>query len=123
MCTHGPATRTGGKLGADIVVHSTTKYISGHSDVMGGAVVSAREDDFFERVRQVQATYGAVASFLSEHPRVEAVHYPGLAVPEERAIAEAQMSDFGGMLSFQVVGGRQQAMEVAARLQLFTRGD
>ena len=138
-------------MGADAVVHSTTKYISGHSDVMGGAVVAAREDAFFERVRHVQATYGAVpsafdcwltlrgirtlhlrmrahcenagavASFLSEHQGVEAVHYPGLAEPEERAVAAAQMSDFGGMLSFQVVGGREQAMEVAARLRLFTR--
>ena len=139
------------ELGADLVVHSTTKYISGHSDVMGGAVVSAREDAFFGNVRQVQATYGAtpsafdcwltlrgirtlhlrmrahcenaraVAAYLAEHPRVEAVHYPGLAAPAEKAIAAAQMSDFGGMLSFQVVGGRQQAMEVAAKLRLFTR--
>ena len=138
-------------LGADAVVHSTTKYISGHSDVTGGAVVGAREDGLFERVRQVQGAYGAVpsafdcwltlrglrtmhlrmrahcenagavASFLSEHPRVEAVYYPGLAVPDERAVAESQMSDFGGMLSFQVAGGREQAMEVAARLRLFTR--
>lgn len=138
-------------LGADAVVHSTTKYISGHSDVMGGAVIAAREDGFFDSVRQVQATYGAVpsafdcwltlrgirtlhlrmrahcenasaiASFLSEHPRVQAVHYPGLATPEERAVAAAQMSDFGGMLSFQVEGGREQAMEVAAGLRLFTR--
>ena len=138
-------------LGADAVVHSTTKYISGHSDVMGGAVIAARDDGFFDRVRQVQATYGAVpstfdcwltlrgirtlhlrmpahcenamavASFLSEHPRVQAVHYPGLAAPEERKIAAAQMSHFGGMLSFQVVGGKQEALDVAARLRLFTR--
>ena len=138
-------------LGADAVVHSTTKYISGHSDVTGGAVVGAREDGLFERVRQVQGAYGAVpsafdcwltlrgirtlhlrmrahcenagavASFLSEHPRVEAVYYPGLAAPDERAVAESQMSDFGGMLSFQVAGGKQDAMEVAARLRLFTR--
>lgn len=138
-------------LGADIVVHSTTKYISGHSDVMGGAVVAAREGDFLDRVRQVQATYGAVpsafdcwltlrgirtlhlrmrahcenaravASYLNEHPRVQAVHYPGIAAPEERAVAQSQMSDFGGMLSFQVAGGRRQAMEVAAKLRLFTR--
>lgn len=138
-------------LGADAVVHSTTKYISGHSDVMGGAVVAAREDEFFDRVRQMQATYGAVpsafdcwltlrgirtlhlrmrahcenakavASFLSEHPRVQAVHYPGLAAPDEHEIAAAQMSDFGGMLSFQVDGGREQAIEVAAGLRLFTR--
>ena len=139
------------ELGADLVVHSTTKYISGHSDVMGGAVIAASESEFFDKVRQVQATYGAVpsafdcwltlrgirtlhlrmkahcenartvASFLSEHPRVEAVHYPGLAAPDERAIAASQMSDFGGMLSFQVVGGKQEAMEVAAGLRLFTR--
>ena len=143
-------------LGADAVVHSTTKYLSGHSDVMGGAVVAAREDDFFDRVRQVQGAYGAVpsgfdcwltlrgirtlhlrmrahcknaravASFLSEHPRVESVYYPGLAgpglaAPMERAVAAAQMSDFGGMLSFQVAGGRKRAMDVAARLRLFTR--
>ena len=138
-------------LGADIVVHSTTKYLSGHSDVMGGAVVAAREDEHFERVQHIQATHGAVpsafdcwltlrgirtlhlrmrshcdnasavASFLSEHPRVQAVHYPGLASPDERAVAEKQMSHFGGMLSFQVKGGRREAMEVAARLRLFTR--
>jgi len=138
-------------MGADAVVHSTTKYISGHSDVMGGAVVSAQEDAFFSRVRQVQATYGAVpsafdcwltlrgirtlhlrmrahcenasaiASFLSEHPNVQAVHYPGLASPEERAVAAAQMSHFGGMLSFQVVGGKREAMDVTAGLRLFTR--
>ena len=138
-------------LGVDAVVHSTTKYISGHSDVMGGAVIAAREDDFLDRLRHVQATYGAVpsafdcwltlrgirtlhlrmrahcenagavASFLSEHPRVAAVHYPGLAAPEEQAVAATQMSDFGGMLSFQVVGGKQEALDVAARLRLFTR--
>ncbi len=138
-------------LGADMVVHSTTKYISGHSDVMGGAVIAAQADDFFDRVRQAQTTGGAtpsafdcwltlrgirtlhlrmrahcenaraLASSLSEHPRVQAVHYPGLAMHDERAIASAQMSDFGGMLSFQVEGGREQAMEVAANLRLFTR--
>ena len=138
-------------LGADAVVHSTTKYLSGHSDVMGGAVIAASDDAFFDKVRRVQATYGAVpsafdcwltlrgirtlhlrmrahsenaravAAFLSEHPRVQAVHYPGLAAQAAKAVASAQMSDFGGMLSFQVVGGRHQAMEVAAKLRLFTR--
>ena len=139
------------ELGADLAVHSTTKYISGHSDVMGGAVVAASEGEFFGRVRHIQGTYGAapsafdcwltlrgirtlhlrmrahcenarsVAAFLSEHRRVEAVHYPGLAAADERAIAAAQMSDFGGMLSFQVVGGRQDALDVVAGLRLFTR--
>ncbi len=123
------------ELGVDMVVHSTTKYLSGHSDVMGGAVITASEDAFFGKVRQVQATYGAVpsafdcwltlrgirtlhlrmrahcenagavASFLSEHPRVEAVHYPGLAAPAERAVAERQMSDFGGGVSLPGGGG------------------
>jgi cystathionine gamma-synthase len=138
-------------LGADAVVHSTTKYISGHSDVLGGAVIAAREDEFLDRVRHTQATYGAapsafdcwltlrgirtlhlrmrahcenasaIASFMSQHPRVEVVHYPGLAAPGERAVAAAQMSNFGGMLSFQVAGSRQEAMDIAAKLRLFTR--
>ncbi len=136
---------------ADLVVHATTKYLGGHSDVMGGVVVARNEDDFFRRVRNVQATYGAVpspfdcwlvvrgirtlhlrmrahsenalevAQFLSRHPRVEAVHYPGLVENAGREPALRQMSAFGGMLSFQVKGGREQAMAVASKVSLFTR--
>ena len=138
-------------LDADLVVHATTKYLGGHSDVMGGAVVSARDDDFFRRVREVQTTYGAVpspfdcwlvnrgirtlhlrmkahgdnamkvAQFLSHHQKVEAVHYPGLEDHPGHAIASKQMSGYGGMMSIQVRGGREEAMNVAAGVKLFTR--
>ena len=63
----------------------------------------------------------AVAEFLSKHPRVEVVHYPGLASHPGHAIAARQMSDFGGMLSFRVKGGREEALRVAANVKVFTR--
>ncbi|MCI0438431.1 MAG: PLP-dependent aspartate aminotransferase family protein [Chloroflexi bacterium] len=139
------------ELGADLSVHATTKYLGGHSDVLGGAVVARESGEFFERVRKVQTTYGAVpspfdcwlvlrgirtlhlrmrahsenamrvATFLSEHPRVERVYYPGLAEHPGHEIAARQMRDFGGMVSFQVKGGRDEAMAVAARVKVFTR--
>lgn len=135
-------------LGADIVMHSTTKYFGGHSDVMGGALVFARADAFFENVAHRLHITGAVispfnawlilrgarslparmawhcdnaraiAAFLAMHPAVEAVHYPGLNTHPGHAIAAKQMSDFGGMLSFRVKGGREAALRVAGRLQL-----
>lgn len=138
-------------LGADLVVHSTTKYLGGHEDVTGGAVVSATDTDFFQRIRQIQNLYGAVPSpfdcwltlrgirtlhvrmpahcanagriarFLHDHPNVSAVHYPGLPEHPGHHIAARQMSNFGGMLSFQVVGGRDAAMQVAANVRLFVR--
>ena len=119
-------------LGADLVMHSTTKYLGGHSDVLGGAIVAREEDDFFARVRQVQKAAGAVPSpfeswlvlrglrslpwrmrahtanatavarFLEGHPRVARVHYPGLASHAGHATAARQMTLFGGMLSFEV---------------------
>ena len=146
-----PINQTPLALGADLVVHATTKYLGGHGDVMGGAAVSTRDGEFFGRVRQVQRTYGAVPSpfdcwlvnrgirtlhlrmkahgenamsiarFLSDHPRVYAIHYPGLEGHPGHSIAAKQMSGFGGMMSLQVRGGRDEAMNVAARLQLFTR--
>jgi len=139
------------RLGADLVVHATTKYLGGHGDVMGGAVVTRVAGDLFERVRSVQAAGGAVpspfdcwlvlrgvrtlpyrmrahaahalavATFLSRHPRVEAVHYPGLPASPGHAVAARQMSGFGGMVSFQVRGGRDDALGVAAKVQLFIR--
>ena len=139
------------ELGADLVVHSTTKYLSGHEDVTGGAVVSREDSGIFRRVRLIQNLCGAVPSpfdcwltlrgirtlparmpvhsanagrlarFLQDHPRVSAVHYPGLANHPGHDIAARQMSDFGGMLSFQVLGGREAAMAVAARVRLFVR--
>lgn len=139
-------------LGADLVVHSTTKYLAGHSDVLSGAVVAARAEGAFERVRAVQNLEGAVpspfdcwlvlrslrtlpyrmrahcenaaqvAAFLEALPQVERVFYPGLASHPAHALAERQMTRPGGMLSFQVQGGEAAAMRVAARAQLFTRG-
>ena len=137
-------------LGADLVLHATTKYLGGHSDVAGGAVIAREESPFFARVRAIQKAgavpspfdcwltmrgvrtlplrmrahsenAAAVAAFLAGRPNVEAVHYPGLATHPGHAHAARQMSAFGGMLSFQVRGGREEAMAVAARVRLFTR--
>jgi len=138
-------------LGADLVMHSTTKYLSGHSDVMGGVVVAREAGPVAERLRSMQVNGGAVpspfdswlvlrgirtlpwrmrahcsnaaavAAFLSEHPPVERVHYPGLPRDPGYGVASRQMSAAGGMLSFVVPGGRARAFDVAARLRLFTR--
>lgn len=139
------------ELGADVVMHSTTKYLGGHSDVLGGAVVARSDDDFFQRIRTVQVTGGAVASpfdcwlvlrgirslpyrvrghsehalavarFLEGHRAVTRVHYPGLASHPAHALAARQMPGFGGMLSFEVRGGRAEAMAMIGRLRLITR--
>ncbi len=139
------------ELGADLVVHATTKYLSGHSDVLGGAVVAGRKDGVYERVRLLQGSEGAVpspfdcwltlrgvrtlpyrmrghsdnalrvAEFLERHEGVEAVHYPGLASHPQFALAERQMALSGGMLSVQLRGGAEAAMRVVARVTLFTR--
>jgi cystathionine gamma-synthase len=138
-------------LDADLVLHASTKYLGGHSDVMGGAIVSRVDDEEFGRIRRVQATSGGipspfdcwlvlrgiqtlpwrvrghaanaqrVAEFLAGQATVERVHYPGLAGHPAHDVARRQMSAFGGMLSFEVRGGRERAMTVAARLRLFTR--
>ena len=138
-------------LGIDMVCHSTTKYISGHSDVVGGALITRHENYLFERARRAQRYGGAVPSpfdcwlslrgidtlpyrvrahsenalrvarYLKLHDAVEAVHYPGMPDHPGYEIAARQMSMFGGMLSFQVAGGREAAMAVAARCRLFIR--
>ena len=137
-------------LGADIVMHSTTKYFGGHSDVLGGALAFARVDDVFERAAHrlhitgaVLAPFSAwltlrgcrslpartamhcanarrVAEFLAAQPQVECVHYPGLTSHPGHAVAAKQMRDFGGMLSVQLRGGREAALAMAGRLKLFT---
>lgn len=139
------------KLGADLVVHATTKYLGGHSDVLGGVAIARTETDFFNRIKQIQKTGGAVASpfdcwlvlrgiqtlpyrmkahadnalkvaeFLSNHPQVEIVHYPGLKHHPGSEIAASQMQLFGGMVSFQVKAGREKAFNVAAKVKIFTR--
>lgn len=139
------------ELGVDLVVHSSTKYLGGHGDVTGGVVVAAQREGLFERVRQVQNDGGAVpspfdcwlllrsirtlpyrvrahtqnaariAEFLSDHPGVAEVFYPGLTGHAGYETARRQMSNFGGMLSFRVKGGRDAAFGVAAKTRLFTR--
>ena len=135
-------------LGADVVMHSTTKYFGGHGDAMGGALVFRSRNAFFDSVAHRRHITGgvispfiawlilrgarslparmawhcrsarAIAEFLSTQAGVEAVHYPGLATHPGHAIAARQMSNFGGMLSFRVHGGRAAALRVAGRLQL-----
>ncbi len=137
-------------LGADIVMHSTTKYFGGHSDVLGGALVFARKDALAAKVAHRLHVTGAVlapfsawltlrgcrslgarmamhcanarkvADFLTSHPAVERVNYPGLASHPGHAVAVRQMRDFGGMLSVELRGGRQAALAMAGKLRLFT---
>ncbi|MGZ4778285.1 MAG: trans-sulfuration enzyme family protein [Thermoanaerobaculia bacterium] len=139
------------ELGADAVMHSTTKYLGGHSDVQGGSVAFREKGEWMTRVEHVRSIIGGVASpfnswlilrgirtlaprvrmqcanalviakFLAAHPQVEVVHYPGLESHPGHAIAKRQMSDFGGMLSFRVRGGAKEALAVAARTRVFTR--
>ena len=138
-------------LGPDLAIHATTKYLGGHSDVTGGTVITKAKTAFFERVREIQTTCGAVpspfdcwlilrgmrslpwrmrghsenalkvAAWLADHPRVEAVHYPGLASHAGHEIAARQMTEFSGMLSFEVRDGREAALGVAAKTEIFIR--
>ena len=135
------------ELGADAVVHSVTKYLGGHSDLVGGAVVT-NDEELIERLTFLQNAVGAVpgpmdcylalrgvrtlavrmeahcagaervAAFLAGHPRVERVHYPGLPEHPGREIAARQMRRFGGMVSFEV-GSRDEAVAIAERTKLF----
>ena len=135
-------------LGADLVLHSTTKYIGGHSDVVGGAIVGS-DPALRERLAFVQNAAGgvpgpldswlvlrgaktlavrmerhsanglAVAEWLTEHPKVLRVHYPGLAAHPQHDLARRQMRAFGGMLSFELKGGEAAARRVAARTRIF----
>src|SRR4030081_3716527 len=131
-------------LGADIVVHSTTKYLGGHSDVVGGAVVTNEDelrDQFFYLRNAAGAVPGpfdawltlrgiktlalrmerhsdnaeVVVSMLTAHPKVSKVYYPGLAEHPGHEVAAKQMRRFGGMISFRHAGGEPAALEVAAR--------
>ena len=139
------------ELGADVVMHSTTKYMGGHSDVQGGSLAFRKRDELFTRVEHVRKLAGGVASpfnawlvlrglrtlsarmrvqsenamavarFLAQHPRVEAVFYPGLESHARHEVAKKQMSSFGGMLSFLVRGGRAEALAVTAKTRIFVR--
>ncbi|MET8678608.1 cystathionine gamma-synthase [Streptomyces sp. NPDC004647] len=139
-------------LGADIVVHSTTKYMGGHSDVVGGALV-VNDDALGDELAYHQNAMGAiagpfdswltlrgiktlavrmdrhsanatrVAELLVAHPKVTAVYYPGLPEHAGHEIAAKQMRAFGGMVSFRVAGGEQAAVDVCNRAELFTLGE
>jgi len=138
-------------LGMDLVMHSTTKYLGGHSDVIGGAIVCRTTDALAERIRFLQSTTGAVPSpldcwlllrgattlhlrvraqcanamalarHLAGHKAVETVYYPGLESHPGYGLAARQMAGFGGMLSFTLRGGEAAAMHTAAHVKLFTR--
>jgi len=136
-------------LGADVVVHSTTKYLGGHSDVVGGALVTsdaalAEQLAYHQnamgavagpfdawlvlrgiktlgvRMDRHQANAARIAEFLLGHPDVTSVLYPGLPDHPGHEIAARQMSGFGGMLSFRLTGGEEQALKVCERARLFT---
>ncbi|MDA8040381.1 MAG: cystathionine gamma-synthase, partial [Actinomycetota bacterium] len=137
------------RFGADVVVHSATKYLGGHSDVVGGAALTD-DKEMAAHLRFIQNAAGAVpspfdcylvqrglktlavrmdrqcasamavAEFLAAHPAVASVRYPGLSSDEGHALAARQMRAFGAMVSFTLEGGEQQALEVAARTGVFT---
>jgi cystathionine gamma-lyase len=136
-------------LGVDIVVHSATKYLGGHSDLIGGTLVVNREDLFEQlaflqnavggvpgpmdawlvlrglktlaiRMREHERNAREVAAFLSEHKKVARVNYPGLPSHPQHDLAIRQMSGFGGMISFEVKGGLEPARRVVERTRLFT---
>ena len=139
------------ELGADIAMHSTTKYLGGHSDLLGGALVAREASPMWERIRTVQKDGGAVpsafdcwlllrgirtlpwrmrahsanalavAEFLAAHQKIDKVHYPGLASHPARAIIARQMKLPGGMLSIEVKGGMAEAVAFTNRLKIFTR--
>ena len=137
------------ELGADAVVHSTTKYLGGHSDVIGGAIV-VRDDELAMKIAYNHNAMGpiagpfdswlvlrgaktlavrmdrhcqnarAIVDFLVAHDRVSEVRYPGLVTHPGHEIAKRQMRDFGGMVSFRIRGGIESALQVCKRVELFT---
>ena len=136
------------KLGADIVVHSTTKYLGGHSDIIGGAVITS-DQDIYQQLKFYQNAIGAVpspfdswlvlrglktlavrmreheqnalflAKYLAQHPQIAQIYYPGLPHHPQYQLAKSQMSGFGGMISLELVGGFPAVERFAAKLKLF----
>ncbi len=139
-------------LGADIVVHSTTKYIAGHSDIIGGGVI-VNDENLGHELKFLQNATGAVpgpwdcwltirgirtlsirmrehatnavylANFLTQHPAVAKVHYPGLPTHPNHAVAKEQMGGFGGMISIELKGGYDAVEAFVGRLKLFAIGE
>ncbi len=136
--------------GADIVMHSTTKYFGGHSDVLGGCLILKKDNELAKELKHIQKLTGAVpspfecwlitrgiktlhlrvqqqtknakklAKYLEKHPKIEAVNYPGLKSHPQHKVAKKQMSGFGAMLSVQVKGSAKKAMQLTGKLKLFT---
>jgi cystathionine gamma-synthase len=139
------------ELGCDLVMHSTTKYLGGHSDVLGGALATLEDNDFWKKIKTVQVLSGAVPApfdcymtvrgiktlpyrmrahtenaiqivdFLNAHKDIEKVYYPGLTNHQGHEIAKKQMSSFGGMLSFLVKGGSDEARKLVNSVKIFTQ--
>ena len=146
-----PALQRPIELGADIVLHSTTKYLGGHSDVQGGSLAFQEKGALLAAVDHARHLVGGVASpfnswlilrgiktlaarmrihcanamevarFLETHPRVEVVHYPGLESHPRHDVAKKQMSDFGGMVSWRLRGTRAETLAFTGKTKLFTR--
>ena len=137
------------ELGADIVVHSTTKYLNGHSDVVGGAIISATSEmaeqvaamcnalgttcspidawlvlrgvkTLSVRMRAHEENGNALAQYLDQRPEIEQVYYPGLTSHPDHQLACRQQKGFGGMLSFDISGGEQRAQDFIAQLSLYS---
>jgi cystathionine gamma-synthase len=139
------------RLGADIVMHSASKYLNGHSDVIAGALATARASELWERIKSIRIQHGAIlgpfeawllqrglrtldvrvraqaasaailAERLSVHPRIAGVLYPGLPSHPGHAVAARQMSGFGAMLSIRPTGGEAAAIATAAKVELWKR--
>jgi cystathionine gamma-synthase len=139
------------ELGADMVMHSATKYFGGHSDLMGGVLITAEKNDWWTKIRQVQEMGGAIpspidcyylvrsiktlpyrvkghvqnaqllAEYLEQHPNVEQVMYPGLPSHPQHDIAKDQMLAFGGMLSFTIKGDEKDTHNIINKLKLFIK--
>ena len=136
-------------LGADFVIHSTTKYLNGHSDVIGGAVIAAGEEEaedlaawakitgvmgspfdayqtlrgvrtLFARVERQQRSALAIATFLEGHSQVATVHYPGLPSHQDHTAARSQQRGFGAMLSFEIHGGLEEVRRFAEAVRIFS---
>ena len=139
------------ELGCDLVMHSSTKYFGGHSDVIGGVLACRKNDELWKKIKNVQVLSGAVpspfdcyltvrgiktlpyrmrghaynaakvAAFLNSHNQVEKVFYPGLKEHAGHDIAKGQMSDYGGMVSFLVKGGSVEARKFVNSVKIFTQ--
>lgn len=137
------------ELGADVIVHSTTKYIGGHGTVVGGVATTIDDqvrDNLYCLIKDMGSTPGpfdawlvnmglktlplrmeahcknamAVATFLEQHPKVDKVYYPGLASHPQHALARKQMADFGGMVSFELAGGFDAGKRLMDTIEIFT---